>query len=366
MKTPFFLVLLLAALSASPVGAAEKIITPGDYFPDYRFSADLSTAEAAYLGVTEQVDRKGSFRVEDAWGEVLVLELFNRFCYGCQQGAPVVNRFYELTASDPALSRAVRFFGVGVGNGRKSVEDFRKEFNVPFPLIPDPSFSILDALGNPGGTPYTMVFRRTGRGFLLVQTHFGILDSAEDLVDEIREILKSDVKQLVSKADTVELAPWVRKEMGVGLEENEIEMRVLKSMERAGYGSVGLYSVTLPEGEKVFIGESGRGKVFSKVITRLPVCDVCHPVHFILTVSAMGKVVDLEVISATKYWNKPWTEGEVERMRKTVLGLSVFERRGFDPAVDAVSSATISSTLVFDSLWKMAPVARFLKKGGHL
>ena len=106
MKTPFFLVLLAAFLAAVPVSAAERIISPGDYFPDYQFSKAISAADAAYLSVTEQVSRKGYFQAEDVWGEVLVVELFNRFCFGCQQGTPVVNRSYELTASDPALSRA--------------------------------------------------------------------------------------------------------------------------------------------------------------------------------------------------------------------------------------------------------------------
>jgi hypothetical protein len=271
-----------------------------------------------------------------------------------------------LIAADPTLSRSVRLLGVGVGNGRKSVEIFRREFGVAFPLVPDPTFSILDALGNPGGTPFTMIFRRTDRGFLLVSTHFGMLDSAEGLRDEIREILKGDVKDLVSRAESVKVAPWVEQEGAVRLDEAAIETLVLESMERAGYGSVGLYSLSMPEGEKVYVGESGRGKAFSRVITRLPVCDVCHPAHFILTVSTGGKVVDLGVISATKYWNKQWTEQEVQRMRKVVLGLSVFKRRDFDPEIDAVSTATISSALIFDSVWKMAPVVEFLEKGGHL
>jgi hypothetical protein len=359
-------VLAASLAAACPAKAAVGIISPGDPFPDFRFSMSLSAADAAYLGVTEKIGREGFFRVEDVWGDVLVLELFNRFCFGCRQGAPVVNRAYELTASDPALSRAVRFVGVGVGNGRKTVEEFRREFDVPFPLLPDPFFSILDALGNPGGTPLTMIFRRTGGGFLLVRSRLGPLDSAENFVGEIREIVNGDVRKIISGAKPVELAPWVEKELAVPLKENEIETLVLESMDRAGYGSVGLYGVNLPDGERVFIGESGRGKAFSRIISRLPVCDVCHPVHFILTVSAGGKVVDLGVISAAGYWNRPWTDREVERMRQNILGLPVDGRREFDPALDAVTSATISSALIFDSVWRTAPVYEYLKKAGHL
>jgi hypothetical protein len=162
------------------------------------------------------------------------------------------------------------------------------------------------------------------------------------------------------------LAPWVQRRLSPPLTEKEIEDLILRSMDRAGYGSVGLYSVTLPDGDKVFIGESGRGKVFSKLITRLPVCDVCHPAHFILTVNTSGKVVDFDAVTVTKYWNKPWTEEEVGQMRRKLLGLSIFEERIFDPSVDAVSTATMSSSLIFDSLNRIAPVMELLRKAGHL
>jgi hypothetical protein len=366
MKTAAVWAVILLVLVGSPVIAAERILSPGDFFPEYRIQTDISTADAAYLGVSEDLGQKGYFVVEDAWGDVLVLELFNSYCYGCQKGAPVINRAYEMVASDPGLSRRVRFMGVGVGNSREAVDEFRSEFDVLFPLVPDPAFNVLDAIGNPGGTPYTMILRRTPSGFMLIRAHLGVLDSAGSFVDEIREISGGDMQQLLAGGEPAGLVPWIEKRQTPPMTEKEVEDQVLGSMDRAGYGSVGLYSVALPDGEKVFIGESGRGKVFSKVVTRLPVCDVCHPVHFILTVNTSGKVVDFDAITVTKYWNRPWTEGEVEKMRQNLLGLSVLEDRVFDPSVDAVSTATMSSSLIFDSLQSLGPVMELLKKAGHL
>jgi len=248
----------------------------------------------------------------------------------------------------------------------KTVNDFRREFDVQFPLVPDPGFGILKALGNPGGTPYTMILRKTSGGLMLMAAHFGVLVSAEGFVDVVREICTGDTEQLLANATQVELPPWVEKELIPPIPEAEIEARVLKSMERAGYGSVGLYTVDLPDGGTVFIGESNRGKVFARVISRLPVCDVCHPVHFILTLNTKGQVVDFDAISVTKYWNKEWNEEEVDEMRLRLLGMSALEVKAFDPEVDAVSTATMSSSLIFDSLDKTGPIFEILKEGGHL
>jgi hypothetical protein len=358
-KTSVWTAILILIL-AVPLGAATKIVSPGDFFPPHSFRADISSADAAYLGVAEVVGRSGEFQVEDIWGEILVLELFNRFCFGCQQGAPLLNRVYEMVASDPSLSTRVRFIGVGVGNNMKTVNDFRREFDVLFPLVPDPQFEILNSLGNPGGTPYTMVLRRTTGGLMLMAAHFGVLDSAEEFVDEIREISAGNTEELLANARQVELPPWLKKELVPPISETEIESLVLKSMDRAGYGSVGLYTVDLPDGERIFIGESKRGKVFTRVISRLPVCDVCHPVHFILTLNPRGLVVDFDAINVTKYWNKEWNP------RRRLLGLSALEERDFDPEVDAVSTATMSSSLIYNSLGNTGPIVKLLKEKGHL
>jgi len=359
-------VLTLVLLIFTPISADmfKEMISPGDYFPSYTFRADLASAETAYLGVAENAVGKREFQVNDIWGDVLVLELFNRFCFGCQQGAPTMNKAYEMVASDPFLSTRVRFVGLGIGNNKRTVADFKREFEVAFPLLPDPRFTIMEALGNPGGTPYTIILRKTSKGPIVVNNHFGTYDSPEELVGQIKEALSEDIDTIIANAEPSSLAPWLKKELVPPLSGDELWNRVEKSMERGGYGKVGLFTVKLPSGEKVYVGESSQGKVFSRVVSRLPICDVCHPVHFILTVNSRGAVVDFDAIYVTKYWNKPWTVEEVKQMRKRLMGMSIFDNTLFDPEVDAVSTATMSSSLIFDSLTRSGRVMEMLEESG--
>lgn len=359
-----FLVIIVLPLGAD--ARKKKITSPGDFFPEYRFVTKISPADAAYLGISDETAEKGDFVVQDFWGDVLVLELFNRYCFGCQQGAPIVNETYEMVASDPVLSTKVRFLGVGVGNNSRVVEQYREEFSVPFPLIPDPKFGVLKALGNPGGTPYTLILRRTSRGIMVLDTHFGVYDSPEIFVEKIREVLTGDVEQILAAAEPADVASWVEEEMVLPISEEEVLDLVQESMARAGYGTVGIHTLELSSGDRVYVGESKRGKVFSRVISRLPVCDVCHPIHFIVTFNPKGKVVDFDAVSVTKYWNEPWNDEEVAWMRDKLVGLSVLEEREFDPDVDAVSTATMSSTLIFDSIGRTGEIFEVLKQEDKL
>lgn len=356
--------LILIAVFLVPAGAGAgaqgRLIQPGDFFPDYRFPSDLSTPDAAYLGLSDKMGTSGEFRAEDVWGSLIVLELFNRYCFSCRLAAPIFNRAYDLVASDPGLSIKVRFLGVGVGNNARVVKEFRDEFSVPFPLIPDPRLRLLDALGNPGGTPFTLLLRRTVGGMVVMDAHFGVFDSPEVLVAGIRDVLSGDIDKLVEKAPPSEVADWSMKELKPPLSEDALFDRVEASMKRAGYGTVGIHTVKLPSGDEVYVGESKRGKVFSRVVNRLPLCDVCHPIHFILTFNPKGEIVDFDAIYVTKYWNRTWNDKEVAAMRKKLLGLSVLEDREFDPEVDAISTATMSSTLIFDSVGKTGKVFELL------
>lgn len=357
------------ALLVLPINAdsqVQRIISPGDYFPDFRFSHEISGADAAYLGVAGQVRNRDGFLAQQVWGDLLVLEIFNRYCYTCQQQAPMMNRAYEMVVSDPSLSRKVRFLGVGTGNTNKVVRNFAKEFLVPFPLLPDPEFEIMRALGNPGGTPFTLLLRKTSAGMMVVKEHYGSIDSPEQLVDEIRDALKENFEEMAAGEPPMEVAPWLAKDLKPPLSEDDIMDRVQESIKRAGYGSVGLYTVKTPSGEKVYIGESKRGKVFSRMISRLPVCDVCHPIHFIITFNSRGQVIDFDAVFVTKYWNRKWNKSEVEKMRKKLMGISVLEDRQFDPDVDAISTATMSTSIIFDSVVRTGKIFEILKKQGHL
>jgi hypothetical protein len=184
-------------------------------------------------------------------------------------------------------------------------------------------------------------------------------------VGYIRQALTEDPAAVRKAAEPPEPSPKPGKDVKLPISEEQVRERVRAGMERAGYHGAVARRETLPSGEAVWIGESERGKIFSRVITRLPVCDVCHASHFIITFDASGKVVDFDLITLTKYGNAPWALEETAFMRKKLVGLSVLEKHTFDPKVDAVTSATMSSSLIFDSVGRTGKIYEALKKAGY-
>ncbi len=369
MKGPIARILLAACLFAlSPLAGAApfdggKLLVPGDFFPDHRFPLPAAPGDRIYLGVDPAAN---SFTAASVDGDLLVLEMFNAFCFGCQQNAPLMAETAALVGADPTLATRVRMLGVGLGNNAGTLEKFRATHRIPFPLLPDPGYSLFAATGNPGGTPYTLFLRRTPKGLLLLRAHFGVMDSAQKTVAEIRELLGGEAEKLAAAAGPVEKAAWTEKELKPEITPAQLAARVSASMARGGYQDAQIVERTLPSGEKLWEGTTSHGKVFTRLISRLPVCDVCHPLHFLLSFDAAGQVVDFDSLNVTKYWNVPLTPEEVALLRGRLLGKSVLETAAFDPGVDAVATATISSSLIFDSVGRTGEVHRILKEKGWL
>ena len=72
-------------------------------------------------------------------------------------------------------------------------------------------------------------------------------------------------------------------------------------------------------------------------------------------------MVEFEPINLTKYGNKVWNEDDVEKMRKRVLGKSVLQPMDYDPEVDAVTSATITSAVIFKALAQGKEILRLAR-----
>lgn len=68
----------------------------------------------------------------------------------------------------------------------------------------------------------------------------------------------------------------------------------------------------------------------------------------------------------TKFGNVEWTAGEVEAFRKRVVGKPLAGDWRFDPGVDAVSSATMTSASIFNSLDEGRKLLEKLRRQGEL
>ncbi len=87
---------------------------------------------------------------------------------------------------------------------------------------------------------------------------------------------------------------------------------------------------------------------FSRLESKPSLCDICHDTHFIYIMDHDGRIIDFIPLQLTKYGNVTWTEDDTRTFKDTVVGKNIFDTFSFNPKVDALTQATMSSSLVFE------------------
>lgn len=164
LKLPRTMVALAALLTGIAWGAscqAQKAAPPveGGSFPDVRMSVPSRPEARKYLGV----NAKGTFRFSQMKAEVVIVEVFSMYCPYCQREAPSVNELYRIIDSRPDLRDRIKMVGIGAGNSSFEVDLFTEKYKVPFPLLPDPDFTVHRALGEVR-TPYFIAVKLSKDG----------------------------------------------------------------------------------------------------------------------------------------------------------------------------------------------------------
>ena len=138
------------------------------------------------------------------------------------------------------------------------------------------------------------------------------------------------------------------------LTEEQIQTRIKKIFASEGKDLGRFEKVELKGDREVYTGvvhKDGREtRLFARVISRPPPCDVCHDVHFIYVFDTSGKVLHFDPLQLTKYGNESFSEADVAKIRGRVLGKHIFEPFVFDAKVDSVTRATITSAVIFKGL----------------
>lgn len=340
MKTARLL-LLAAALSAGSAVASDTrlVVQPGAAFPDLEVEGLLSSADYSALGLP---GREGSFRLSEISGDLLILEFFNRYCLTCWRQAPQLESFLRLAVPGGLEGRA-RILSVGSGNSARELAQFRAEHKVTYPLAADPWFDLYNELGDPGGTPFTVFLRRSGDRWLLVDHHVGFFGDVE-LLARARAILKSP-EDLPP--------PAAQLERGAALPDERA--RAAEFLSRVAGRPVEAREVQLPDGGRVYRAEAGGvpQELFARLSTRTPLCDLCHPIRFVFAFDDDGNLKAFEPLYVTKLGNEPWSEEDRLKFSSRLAAKRMFEV-DFDPDVDAVTSATMSSALIYDEVRRTA------------
>ncbi len=134
----------------------------------------------------------------------------------------------------------------------------------------------------------------------------------------------------------------------------EIIKLIEKEITALGEPIVSTEQVSLENGVDLYVtmlAPRTRGAyLFSRVESRMSVCDVCHDSHFIYIFDQEGIIRSFIPIAITKWGNVPWTPADIQKMKRGLVGKSIFSPFTFNPKVDAVSTATMSSSLIFEAL----------------
>jgi thiol-disulfide isomerase/thioredoxin len=330
-------------------------------FPDLTFTQALSKREQVYLGIPQ----KKTFSLKEIRGNLILIEFISTYCVSCQRQAPIFNELYTSIENDPVLKGKVKMIAVAAGNNLKEVEDYKKEYKVPYPIIGDPKFDAHTAVGSPR-TPFSIWVRKDTQGKgSVVNTHLGLMD-LKSAMGETKAVLQYNLALLKPKKGTI----YEGDALKPPISEEELMIKVKEGMESTGGKVLKIEKISLKDGDWVYLGKVDFGtaqkNLFSKLASRRAVCDICHDTFFIYTFDSGGKVIDIVPIQLTKVGNLNWTEEDIKKIKTRTIGRSILSPFTFDPNVDSVSGATITAVLIFDSLDKAKEIFAKLKKEGYI
>ncbi len=357
-------ILILISWSYTAISQSQeiKLIKVGDIFPETPLKAPAHPKERQYLGLP----KGNSFTVKEIKADLMLVEILSVYCPSCQRQAEAYNELFDLIENNPDTRGRIKIIGIAAGNGDIEVKDFKEKYKVHFPIISDPQFDMHRDIGG-SRTPFSIYVRQDSseRKAIVADTRLGPNRDVKQVFKKLGQLMTIDVatihKEFQKKEpESVIVKPILTDSDLLGKAEDifatfegdvkHLQRIILKSSR---------YVYTAVVEQK---GESQR--LFAEVISRPSVCGDCHDIHFIYVFDAAGQVLRFVPFQLTKNANKPWDQADIGKMQSRILGRSIAEPFIFQPDVDAVSSATITSVIVFESLSQGKRLLDELQKKG--
>jgi len=369
----FFAVCLFFPFNSSFSKERDRVISPGDFFPEFSFPMTLSRSDVEYLGIPQKflgLVKGDTFTLKDVQADLMIVEFLNRYCFSCQLQAPVMNQVFSMVEKDPQLKGKVKFVGIAAGNNQREADSFRTEKQVPFPLIPDAKFLAYEAIGDPGATPFTIFIRKTDSGLLVARIKIGLSREPENILRDIHDSLRADWNALMKQEEDPSLQRAKVQKLKLRYNEEELLKKAQESMRSPKWRVRRVAKVILPEGDGIYVGEIQTGDkksyLFARLASRAPTCDICHATHFFFIFDEKGMIINFFPLQVTKLDNLPWDAKEIEKMKRRLVGRSILNPLDFDPQVDSISSATMTAALIVDSINKAKTLYEGLKDKGYI
>ena len=343
-------------------GKKLQLIKPGDPFPEVPLQVPSDSGERNYLGL-----QQGEFfTLKNIKADVVLVEIMSVYCPSCQRQVRPYNELFDLIESSAKTKGRIKMLGIAVGNSEVEIEDFYKKYKVKFPIVPDPNFAMHSAIGG-SRTPFSIYVRQDQSGWtgVVADTHLGRNRKYKKLYVELTELMDMDLAAIMKRGKRKKGEVTVVEPV---LSETEVQAKV-KSLFASFDGKVSQFEkINLKSADSIYtciVEHQGKSRrLFARAISRPPTCDLCHDVHFIYVFDSSGEVLKFEPIQLTKWGNKPWDESDVAKMRERILGRYIAQPYLFNPEVDAVSSATITSAIIIDAVFRGKKLLEELRDRG--
>ena len=330
---------------------------PGTIIPSFSLPVPKEKKHRTYLKVGD----RGTWSPGNIHADVLLVEILSVSCATCRIQAPDLNKLYDKIESDPDLKDKVKIIGISAGDNRREVS--RENEKYKYPLFPDNNYFVYDLVGAPFA-PFFLFTRPDGDGGLFVlDSYFGSIIDADELLALVRKAKKANISASARKGPE-----WIAERPVLPISEDELMKKVRESLSIRDEEPYSIKKVSLLKFGEVYISSVGnKGKLaFAKVVARRVPCVDCHSIFFVYSFDDKGVFLNLVPIKITKAYNKQWNTYDLEKVKASFIGKSIEKKVPFDSSIDAVSSATISSKAVFDSMNKAHLVYEELEKTGYV
>ena len=148
------------------------------------------------------------------------------------------------------------------------------------------------------------------------------------------------------KGKTAQLKP--------NLTEKELLELMQQSMKESNKSIKRVDKKELENGEILYLGFANapgeEAPVLGRVVSKYSICDICHDIHYYFIFDQNGYILSFIPIHITKYGNVTLDQKDIAKLQSRVTGKDLFRTIPYDPFVDSVTQATMSSYLIFEGL----------------
>lgn len=203
------------------------------------------------------------------------------------------------------------------------------------------------------------LLEKTSHIFLVDDTT-GALKSRFGVAENPLICLVNDSGRITFRADALtrpraeELLRGKVSQLKPNLTEKELLEGIQQAMKEVNNNIRRVEKKELENGEVIYLGfinaPGEEAPLLARVVSKYSICDVCHDIHYYFIFDQNGYLVSFKPIHITKYGNVVLDQNDIAKIQSRVTGKDLFENIPFDPFVDAVSQATMSSYLIFEGL----------------